>query len=148
MANTQAMTQAIMQAAIKAVKAVVQALAVTRAEAGTGLSSEAVSTGSRLGTPSLQQLLFDWNARDQYVELRNLRLEVNNINCIKHTAWIMQTEYQLLRTGYVGKVYISYNLSHRQSKEACRTVEGLFKTLHRKSGLSIMRQLYHNNTVN
>ena len=79
MTGAQVMTQAIMQAAVEAVNIVVQAMIVARVEARTRSRNEAASMGPRLGGPSLKQRSFHWSVTDKYTELRNFRLEVNNI---------------------------------------------------------------------
>ena len=54
MVYAQAMTLAVMQAAIEVTKAVVQVMAVAKAEACTRMRNKAVSVGSRSGGPSLK----------------------------------------------------------------------------------------------
>ena len=55
------------------------AMEAVRAEEGAILRSEAAGTGPKIGKPTLKQPMFDWCTKDKYKELRNLRLEVNNI---------------------------------------------------------------------
>ena len=68
MADGQATTQAISQVAIKAAKATVQAMAVTRAEAGTGLRCGVVSMEFKLDRLSLKQQSFDMSAKEKSAE--------------------------------------------------------------------------------
>ena len=96
MAKTQALTQAKRQAAVVAAKALVEAMAVMRAEADNGPRSEAVSVGHRLGRPLLKQLSYDWSPTSSYEGLRNFRLEANNIFQTYDTN---HEEFQLLRAG-------------------------------------------------
>ena len=79
MAYAQTITKVIMQTAIRARKALVLAMVVATAEAGTGQGNEAVHIGPRLSRPSLKLMYFHWSAADKYVGLRNIRLEINNI---------------------------------------------------------------------
>ena len=84
------MTQILMHAAIETVKAKVQAVAVDGADAGTGKWNKAVSMGPRLGRSSLKQASFEWSTANKDAELRNFKLQVNNIFQISDTnnAWI------------------------------------------------------------
>ena len=59
--------------------AAIQVMAVTRAEAGIKPRSELISVGHKLGGTVLRQYTIDWGATDKCKELRNFRLEVNNI---------------------------------------------------------------------
>ena len=71
MASDQAAVEpAITQAVVETIKAIVQALGVAVCE---------VSTGPKIDGPTLSYSTFYWCSRDKYVELRNFRLEVNNI---------------------------------------------------------------------
>ena len=72
-------THATAQAAVEAIKAAVQAMIDTASECSSGARSQPSSAGSKIGGPTLRKLTFDWGSRDKYVELRNFRLEVNNI---------------------------------------------------------------------
>ena len=86
MPDIQAIAQAKTQPTIETVKAVVQAIAVVEQRQTLGSESKAVSVGSRLGGASLKQTSFDQNATDKYVEIKNCRLEVNNISIILHKS--------------------------------------------------------------
>ena len=91
------MTNGSMPATTEAMKAAVEAVAVAKVEAGTKLGSESVVMGPDVGRPTLKPLTFDWSDADKCTELRNFRLALTTY--IKHTIWIMQTEYPLPETG-------------------------------------------------
>ena len=67
-----------MQATIEATRVAV-VMALTRAEAGTKPRSKSISMGLKLGRPTLKQHTFNGSATGKYAELRNFRLEINNI---------------------------------------------------------------------
>ena len=64
--------EAIMQAVAEATRTAIQAIAVAGAQ-------RIQNVGPRLGGPPMKQLTFNWEAEDKYNELKNLRLEVNNV---------------------------------------------------------------------
>ena len=66
MTGAQTVTKAITQAAIKATKVALQAMAVAGAETETRQRSKAMSTGIKLGRPSLKQPSFNWRTRAIY----------------------------------------------------------------------------------
>ena len=73
MASEQTLTnEAIAQAIAEATIAPVQTMTVARAE-------RTQNAGPRLGRPTMKQPTFNWEADDKYSELKNIRLEVNNI---------------------------------------------------------------------
>ena len=63
---------------MEAAKAVAQAMAVGWSRAR--LRSKGISMGPRLCRPTIKQLSFNWSATEKYAELRNFRLEANNIS--------------------------------------------------------------------
>ena len=95
MTDAKAMTQAIMQAVIEAAKVVVQAMVVAGTETGAGTKSKAVSLASKLGVHTCNQPTFDCSTSYKYRELRNFRLEVNNI----FQTYIMQTAITIIKNG-------------------------------------------------
>ena len=60
-------------------KALVQEIAETRAEADIRPRRELVSAGPKLGGPTLKQPTSDWSATDNFTEIRNFSLEENNL---------------------------------------------------------------------
>ena len=56
----------------EATRAAIQAMAAAGAE-------RAPNAGPGLGRPLMKQPTFNWKAEDKYNELKNFRLEVNNI---------------------------------------------------------------------
>ena len=73
MASEQTNTnEAIVQAMAEETRPPIQAMAVAGAE-------RTQNAGSRLGGPMIKQTTFNLEAEDKYNELKNFRLEVNNI---------------------------------------------------------------------
>ena len=66
----------IEQAVVKAARVAVQ----TMSSAGT---ARAENMGPRMSRPIMQQPTSDWSAKDKYAELRNFKVEVQNVlqNC-------------------------------------------------------------------
>ena len=60
-------------------KAAVQAIAVARVRWVLAWEYNFSKFGPKLGGPSLKQPTFAWSSTDKYAELRNFKLEVNNI---------------------------------------------------------------------
>ena len=88
MADAQYITQA---SAIGVMKAAGQAMVVARTEVSACLRNNAVNVGPKIGGPSLKQPTFDWGPTDMYVELRNFKLEINDIF---QTYKVNQAKYQ------------------------------------------------------
>ena len=80
MADVQAMTQAVTQAAIEAVRTAVWAITGARAEVGARPSSETASMEPKLGRPTWKEVTFDKSMTCKYIELKNFKLEVNDIS--------------------------------------------------------------------
>ena len=73
MASEQTNTnETIVHAEVEATRAAIQATAVARAE-------RTQNVEPRLGRPMMKQPTFNWEAENKYNELKNFRLEVNNI---------------------------------------------------------------------
>ena len=72
MKNIQNKTQAITQAVTEAAWVVLQAMVVTRAEAGIKYRSMSMSMGPMLSRPAIKQPTFDWSATDKNKKLRNI----------------------------------------------------------------------------
>ena len=73
MASEQIMSKAIARAVAEATRRAIQTMAEAQAE-GTHDRS-----GPKVGSHTMKQPTFDWNAQDKYSELKTFRLEVNNI---------------------------------------------------------------------
>ena len=79
MVDIQIMSKAITHAAMEVTRTVVQVMAVARANANTNHRSKSIRIGYQLGGPTLEQPTFHWSTTHKYTELRNFRLEENNI---------------------------------------------------------------------
>ena len=64
----------ITQVVAKALRAMIQAIDVTNGENITRQTFR-----SKVGTPMMKKLTFNWDTKDKYNDLSNFRLEVNNI---------------------------------------------------------------------
>ena len=74
MATNQAnVTETIAQIAAEAAGMVVQSMAMPMAE------NNQMNVGPKKGSLLMRQPMFDWHSSDKYAELRNLRMEVNNM---------------------------------------------------------------------
>ena len=74
MANEQAITnEAIAKAVVELTRAAIQAMAAATAERPQSV------VGPKIGRPALKQPSFNWEADDKFSELKNFRIEVNNI---------------------------------------------------------------------
>ena len=62
----------IVQAVAEATRGKIQAMAVSRVE-------RTQNVGPRLGRPVMKEPTFNWKAEDMYNELKNFRLDINNI---------------------------------------------------------------------
>ena len=94
MASEQIMSEAIARAVAEATKIAIQ----TMAEAWVGRMHN--RSGPKVGSPTMTQLTFDWNAQDKYSELKTFRLEVNNILLTYNTP---QTDKLVLVKNWLGK---------------------------------------------
>ena len=64
---------------MEATSSVIQAVTVAKGEECTRERSRPVNTGPRLRRHSLKQPSFDWNIKEKHAELRNFKLELNDI---------------------------------------------------------------------
>ena len=71
--------EAIAKAVAEVTKAAIQAMAAATVERQQSM------TGPKIGRPAMKQPSFNWKADDKYSELKNFRLEVNNILAVYST---------------------------------------------------------------
>ena len=58
-------------------------------------AARAENAGPRMSRPIMKQPTFDWNVKDKYTELRNFKLEVDNM-------------FQNFNISQRGRVFITY----------------------------------------
>ena len=121
MASEQIMSEAITRAVAEATRIAIQTMVGAWAERMHERS------GPKVGSPTMKQLTFDWNAQDKYSKLKAFRLEVNNILSTYNTQ---QTDKLALVQNWLGRKGLQYleTLTNAE-KETCNTLEGLFETL-------------------
>ena len=73
MASEQIMNEAIVKAVAEAMRVVIQAKV-----AATGECMQSTA-GPTLGSPTMKQPMFSWEAEDKYNKLKIFKLQVNNI---------------------------------------------------------------------
>ena len=73
MASEQVMNEAIARAVAEPTRVAIQTMADAQVERMHDTS------GPRIGSPTMKQLMFDWNAEDKNSKLKTFRLEVNNV---------------------------------------------------------------------
>ena len=74
MSSEQSMSEAISRAITEVTRKAIQ----TKAEAQAERTHD--GSGPKVGSPTMKQQMFDWNAPDKYSELKIFRLEVNNLS--------------------------------------------------------------------
>ena len=125
MASEQTNTnEAIVQAVSETTKATMQAMAVAGTERTHNL-------GPRLIEPSMKEPTFNREVEDKNNELKNFRLEVNNI----FKSYSMQQAEQIAITkNWLGRKGLQFLESLTQmQQERCNRTEGLFTILNNKS---------------
>ena len=85
------------------------------------------TSGPKIGSPTMKQCTFDWDAEDKYSELKTFRLEVNNVLSTYNTP---QEDKLALVKNWLGRKGLQYleTLTNTE-KETCNMLEGLFETL-------------------
>ena len=73
MATEQVMNEAITKAVAEATRVAIQAMVEARAERMHNTSEP------KIGSPTMKQPTFDWNAENEYSEIKTFRLKVNNV---------------------------------------------------------------------
>ena len=131
MASEQIISKAITRAAAEATRIAIQTMVEAWAERMHNIS------GPNKGSPTMKQLMFNWNAEDKYSELKTFRLEVNNVLSTYNTP---QTDKLAVVKNWLGRKGLQY-LETLMIVEmgTCNTLEGLFETLSNKFNLTIMR---------
>ena len=120
MATEQVMNEVITKAVYEATRVAIQAMAEAWVERMHDTS------GPKMGSPTMKQLTFDWNAEDTYNELKTFRLEVNNALSTYNTP---QAHKLALVKNWLGRKGLQYiETSTTAEKETCNTLEGLFET--------------------
>ena len=94
MATEQIMSEAITKTVAEATRVAIQALAEPQAEWIHDM------TGPKIGSPTMKQPIFDWDAEDKYSELKTFRLEVNNVLSTYNTP---QTDKLALVKNWLGR---------------------------------------------
>ena len=91
MASEQVMNKMITKAVAEATRVTIQTMVETQAERMHNIS------GPKIGSLTMKQPMFDWNAEDKYSKLKTFRLEVNNVLSIYNTPWT--DKLALIKTG-------------------------------------------------
>ena len=94
MASEQIMNEAITRAVAEATRVVIQTMAKAQVERMHDIS------GPKIGSLTMKQLTFDWNAEDYYSKLKTFRLEVNNVVSTYNT---LQTDKLALFKNWLGR---------------------------------------------
>ena len=124
MASEQIMNEVIVRAVAEATTVAIQTMAEAWVERAYNIS------GPKIGSPTMKQLMFDWNAEDKYSKLKTFRLEVNNVLSMYNTP---QTDKFALVKNWLGRKDLQYlETLMTAEKETCNTLEGLFETLSNK----------------
>ena len=124
MANEQIMNKAIAKAVAKAMRVAIQAKV-----AATGEQMQSIA-GPKLGSPSMKQPMFIWEADDKYNELKTIKLEVNNILSTYNSP---QNEQLAMVKKWLGRKRLQFIEGlMNEEKTTCNTLDGLFETLKSK----------------
>ena len=107
----------------EAAKTTIHSMAVSRAE-------RIQNAGPRLGRSIMKQPAFNWQEEETCNELKNFRLEVNNMFKSYSTPQAVQIAIIRNWLGRKGLQFLETLTQTEQDK--CNTVEGLFATLNNK----------------
>ena len=99
MASDQIMSKAIARAVAEGTRIAIQTMVEAWVERAHDRS------GPKVGSPTMKQLTFSWNAQDKYSELKTFRLEVNNILSTYNTQ---QADKLALVKNWLGRKGIQY----------------------------------------
>ena len=117
----QVMSEVIAKAVAKATRTVIQTMAEMQTERTTS------TTGPTLGGPALKQTNFHWEAADKYMEWKAFILEVRNMLSTYNTQ---EKDKIAMVKNWQGRKGLHYIESLTEGeKEACNTLQGLFKML-------------------
>ena len=115
MASEQIRSEAIARAVAEATRIAIQ----TMVEAWVERTHD--GSGPKVGSPTMKQPTFNWNAQDKYNELKTFRLEVNNIVSIYYTQ---QAHKLALVKHWLGRKGLQYlETLMTTEKETCNTLE-------------------------
>ena len=115
----------------EATRVAIQAMAVATIERPQS------AAGPKIGRPVMKQPTFNWGVDDKYIKHNSFRLEVNNI---LSTYNIPQTEQLAIAKNWLGRKGLQFLESLTNEENVlCSTLEGLFKTLTKYLGCSLMK---------
>ena len=118
------MIEAITRAVAEATRVALQTMAEAQVERTEN------AAGPKLGSPTMKQPTFNWEAPDKYSELKTFRLEVNNV---LSTYNIPEAEKLAVVKNWLGRKGLHYlETLTMAEREMCNTVEGLFEMLANK----------------
>ena len=124
MATEQIMNGAITKAVAEATRVAIQAMAEAWVE------RKHDTSGPKIGSPTMKQPTFDWNAEGKYSKLKTFRLEVNNVLSTYNTP--LANKLALVKN-WLGRKGLQYlETLTTAEKETYNTLEGLFETLTNK----------------
>ena len=124
MASEHVMSEVIAKEVAETTRLAIQTMVEAQAERIHDIS------GPKIGSLTMKQLMFDWNAEDKNSELKTFRLEVNNVLSTYNTPLTDKLAIVKNWLGRKGLQYLETLMS--TEKETCNTVEGLFETLTNK----------------
>ena len=108
MASKQMMSKAITQALAETTRVVLQTMAETWVERTQN------AAGPKLGSPTMKQPTFSWEAPDKYSKLKTFRLEVNNILSTHNTP---EAEKLAVVKNWLGRRGLHYLETLNDSRE-------------------------------
>ena len=118
------MNEAITQAVAEATRVAIQAMVEAQVERTHDIS------GLKIGSPTMKQLMFDWNVEGKYIELKTFKLKVNNVLSTYNTP---QADKLALAKNWSGRKGLQYLKTLTTAEMGtCNTLEGLFETLTNK----------------
>ena len=119
-----AMNEAIAKAVAEATRVTIQAIAEVQSQRVEG------QQGPKLGSPTLKQPQFNWEATDNYTEWKAFILEVRNILSMYN---VQEQDKTAMVKNWLGRKGLHYLKSLTEAeKHTCNTLQGLFDTLSTK----------------
>ena len=112
MASEQIMSEVIARAVAEATRIAIQTMVEAQAERMHDRS------GPKIGSPTMRQPMFNWNAQYKYSELKTFRLEVNNVLSTYNTP---QTEKLVLGKNWLGRKGLQYLETLMMAEKKCAT---------------------------
>ena len=124
MASEQIISKQITRTVAEATRIAIQTMTEAQAERMHNISEP------KIGSPTMKQLMFNWNTEGKYSELKTFRLEVNNVLSMCNTP---QTDKLAVVKNWLGRKGLQYlETLMTTEKEMCNTLEGLLETLSNK----------------